>query len=290
MRKNIIISSLATIVASIFFVINDAVINFLAPLNIKFYHFVFYGLPAYICIPLYLLVSGELKKKMKVTSLFIPLLRGIIFIPLPFLGFIALKNISLPEFTTINMSVPIFAGLLSIFILKEKINLYIISSIVLGLIGVILVIQPGFESFNIYYLVALSGAFLITLNTILVNKFNNVTTSIGYYIYGGCFIHLISIVLFFFDPLKINLNIFVLITLASILINLAIFLSVFAFKLSQKFFASISCLIYLQIFWSSLIGLVIFDEYLNNFGFIGAFFIILSGIISIPGQFKQINE
>ena len=61
MTKNIIFSSLALICAGIFFVINDAIINYLAPLDIQFYHFIFYGIPAYICVPIYLLFSGKFR-------------------------------------------------------------------------------------------------------------------------------------------------------------------------------------------------------------------------------------
>ena len=290
MTKNIVFSSLALICAGIFFVINDAIINYLAPLDIQFYHFIFYGIPAYICVPIYLLFSGKFRLKMRVTSYYIPLLRGLLFAPMPFITFLSLKNISLPEFTTINMSSPIFAGILSIIFLKEKFNFYIFISLITGLVGVLLVIQPGFETFNIFFLVALFGAFLITLTTVLVNKYDQVTSSVGYFVYGGLFIHLFSILFFLYDPLKIDLEIFLLILLASILINLAILLSIFAFKFSQKFYASIFCLVYLQIFWSSIVGLIIFDEYLNNFALMGAILIILSGIISIPGQFKQIHE
>jgi len=85
-------------------------------------------------------------------------------------------------------------------------------------------------------------------------------------------------------------QIFLLITLASILINLAIFLSVFAFKISQKYYASVFCLVYLQIVWSSLIGIIYFNEYLNYIAYLGALMIIISGIISIPAQKKQLSE
>ena len=97
-------------------------------------------------------------------------------------------------------------------------------------------------------------------------------------------------ILFVLNPLTINLKIFLLITLASILINLAIFLSVFAFKISQKYYSSVFCLVYLQIVWSSLVGIVFFNEYLNFIAYFGAFLIILSGIFSIPAQKKQLNE
>ena len=290
MTRNIILSSCAIIFAGIFFVINDAIINFLSSINIQFYHFIFYGTPAFISFPIYLIFSGQFMDKMRSTNYWIPLIRGILFAPMPLFTFIALKNITLPEFTTLNMSSPLIAILLAIFFLKEKLNTYIIISLFFGFIGVLFVIQPGFESFNIYFLLVLLSALLVTLTTTIVNKYNTVTSAIGYFVYGGIFIHLISWILFILNPLTINLKIFLLITLASILINLAIFLSIFAFKISQKYYASVFCLVYLQIVWSSLIGIIYFNEYLNYIAYLGALMIIISGIISIPAQKKQLSE
>ena len=290
MTRNIILSSCAIIFAGIFFVINDAIINFLSSINIQFYHFIFYGTPAFISFPIYLIFSGQFMDKMRSTNYWIPLIRGVLFTPMPLFTFIALKNITLPEFTTLNMSSPLIAILLAIFFLKEKLNTYIIISLFFGFIGVLFVIQPGFESFNIYFLLVLLSALLVTLTTTIVNKYNTVTSAIGYFVYGGIFIHLISWILFILNPLTINLKIFLLITLASILINLAIFLSVFAFKISQKYYASVFCLVYLQIVWSSLIGIIYFNEYLNYIAYLGALMIIISGIISIPAQKKQLSE
>ncbi|SVB81308.1 uncharacterized protein METZ01_LOCUS234162, partial [marine metagenome] len=270
--------------------INDAIINFLSSINIQFYHFIFYGTPAFIAFPIYLILTGQFKDKMRSTNYWIPLIRGIIFAPMPLFTFIALKNITLPEYTTLNMSSPLIATLLAIFFLKEKLNTYIIISLFFGFIGVLFVIQPGFENFNIYFLLVLFGALLITISTTIVNKYNTVTSSMGYFIYAGIFTHLVSWILFILNPLTINFNIFLLITLASILINLAIFLSVFAFKISQKYYASVFCLVYLQIVWSSLIGIIFFNEYLNFIAYFGAFLIILSGIFSIPAQKIQLGK
>ena len=290
MTRNIILSSCAIIIAGIFFVINDAIINFLSSINIQFYHFIFYGTPAFIVFPIYLIFTGQFRDKMRSTNYWIPLIRGIIFCPMPLFTFIALKNITLPEYTTLNMSSPLIAVLLAIIFLKEKLNTYIIISLIFGFTGVLLVIQPGFESFNIYFLLVLFSALLITISTVIVNKYNTVTSSIGYFIYAGIITHLISWIFFISNPLAINLKIFLLITLASILINLAIFLSVFAFKISQKYYASVFCLVYLQIVWSSLIGIIFFNEYLNFIAYFGAFLIILSGIFSIPAQKIQLGK
>ena len=290
MTRIILIASFSIIFSSIFFVINDAIINYLSVNQIEFYHFIFYGTPAFIAFPIYLIFTGQFMDKMRSTNYWIPLIRGILFAPMPLFTFIALKNITLPEFTTLNMSSPLIAILLAIFFLKEKLNTYIIISLFFGFIGVLFVIQPGFESFNMYFLLVLLSALLVTLTTTIVNKYNTVTSAIGYFVYGGIFIHLISWILFILNPLTINLKIFLLITFASILINLAIFLSIFAFKISQKYYASVFCLVYLQIVWSSLIGIIFFNEYLNFIAYLGAFMIIISGIISIPAQKKQLSE
>ena len=289
MNKKIIISSLLVLIASLFFVCNDAIINYLSPKGIKFYHFIFYGSPAYLSVPLYLALRGNLIANIKSTNYFIPLLRSLIFLPLPFITFLSLKNISLPEYTTLNMTTPIFAVIISIFYLKEKMNNLIILSLIFGIIGVYFVVQPGFDSFNPFFILVLFGAFLITISITIVNKYNKVTTSIGYFIYGGIFSHILSFIFFIIDPIIVDYKTFLLITFSSIVINLAICFMVFAFQSASKFFGSLNCLIYIQILWSVLFGIIIFDERLNHLAMIGAFLIVISGLISMPAQYKQLK-
>ena len=61
--RDILISSSLVICGSLFFVVNDAIINYLSPIGINFYHFVFYGSPVYLLVPVYLMFTGYLKKK-----------------------------------------------------------------------------------------------------------------------------------------------------------------------------------------------------------------------------------
>ena len=224
------------------------------------------------------------------TNYFIPIIRGLIFIPLPFLGFLALKYISLPEFTTLLLSLSLFQIIIAVVFLNEKINYIIILSLLIGMLGVILVMQPGFSNFTFYYFIVLLIAFLLSISNVLVNKFYNVCSSVGYFIYGGIFTHSISILLFIFDPLIINFKIFLLILLGSICYNLALALIIIAYKKSQRYFGAISCLIYIQIFWSLIFGFIFFNEILNLLAIIGALLIIISGVLALPAQYKQINE
>ena len=73
------------------------------------------------------------------------------------------EQIKLPEFTTLNMTAPIMATIFAIFFLNEKLNFYTYLCLTIGFIGVIFVIQPGFESFNVYYILVLVGVLLITI-------------------------------------------------------------------------------------------------------------------------------
>ena len=79
----------------------------------------------------------------------------------------------------------------AIFLLNEKLNFLTYISLFIGFLGVLFVIQPGFESFNIYYLIVLIGVLLITITTFIVNKYNHVTTNIWYFLYGCFFVNLI---------------------------------------------------------------------------------------------------
>ena len=289
MNKSIINSSTLLFFAGIFFVTNDAIINFLSQTDVKFYHFIFYGIPIFISFPTYLFFRGQLFNHLKCLNLYPPVIRGILNIPLPFIAFLTLEHIKLPEFTTLNMTAPLMASIFAIFILKEKLNLYTYTSLLVGFFGIFFLIQPSFETFNIYYLYVLVGVFLITLTTFIVNKYNHATSNIGYFLYGGFFVHFISIPLFIYDPIIVSYFELLLIILAAIFINTAMFFTTTAFKIAQKHYASVFPLVYLQVFWSSLVGIYFFNEYMNIYAYFGAILIIISGIISIPSQIKQLK-
>ena len=290
MNKSIINSTILLFIAGIFFVTNDAIINFLSQTEVKFFHFIFYGIPVFLCFPIYLLITGTLKKNLICTNYYPPIFRGILNIPLPVTAFIALENIKLPEFTTLNMTAPLMGTIFAIFFLKEKLNKFTYLSLFIGFFGVTFVIQPGFDNFNIFYLVTLFGVLLITITTFIVNKYNDVATNVGFFLYGGIFVHLISIPLFIIEPLVVSFFEFSLIMIASIFINSAMFFATTAFKIAQKHYASVFPLVYLQVLWSTLIGIYVFNEYMNFYAYFGAFLIVISGIISLPSQIKQLKD
>tara|TARA_B100001057_G_C22678627_1_gene882844 strand:- start:149 stop:715 length:567 start_codon:yes stop_codon:yes gene_type:complete len=183
---------------------------------------------------------------------------------------------------------PILGSIFAIFFLKEKINIFSITAIFLGFIGVIFIIQPGFQDFSFYYLFPIYGAFTLALQSLLANKYSSITTTLGFFVYGFIPITLVSFVLFLFDPL-INYQLMFISSIAGLIALLGVYLVTYAFQNSQNHFSSIFALFYLQILWSLLIGIIFFNEYLNFFALLGAVLIVLSGILSLQAQRKQLK-
>ena len=163
------------------------------------------------------------------------------------------------------------------------------TSFIFGFIGVIFIIQPGFQYFSFYYLFPIYGAFTLALQSFLANKYSNITTTLGFFVYGLVPINLVSIVLFIFDPL-INYQLFFISLFAGLIVLIGVYLVTYAFQNSKNHFSSIFALFYLQILWSLLIGIIFFNEYLNFIALIGAVLIVLSWILSLQAQKKQLND
>ena len=66
--------------------------------------------------------------------------------------FIALRNLPLATVVSITFAAPIFTTVMSIFFLSEKVGLYRWLAVLVGFIGILIISEPGFNSFNFYYI------------------------------------------------------------------------------------------------------------------------------------------
>ena len=246
LNKQIIYCSSGIIFGGLFFVIHDAIINHLSYLNFKFYHHIVFGSPWMFLLFIYLLLSGNLKKHLSSSNYTILIIRGAIFLPIPFILFVSLQNISLAEWTTLHMISPILGMILAIIFLKEKINLFTVISIILGFTGVLFILQPGFNNFNIYYLGPLFGAFTLALQSFLANKFNNICSTLGFFIYGLLPVNVLSFILFYNDPL-IDFELVKLSLFANFIVLIGMYFFTYALQNSQKHFSSVLVIIFTNI-------------------------------------------
>ena len=66
--------------------------------------------------------------------------------------FIALRNLPLATVVSISFAAPIFTTIFSIFLLSEKVGIFRWIAVIIGFIGILIIVEPGFSSFNIYFI------------------------------------------------------------------------------------------------------------------------------------------
>ncbi|GAB5347929.1 DMT family transporter [Alteriqipengyuania sp. 357] len=90
----------------------------------------------------------------------------------------AVIMLPLAEATTINFTAPIWAVILSMLLMKERIGRYRWSAIVIGFVGILIVAQPGGNPVDpVGIAVGLGGAFMVALTSIQIQDLNKTESS-----------------------------------------------------------------------------------------------------------------
>ena len=111
------------------------------------------------------------------------LIRGFLNLPMMILGFGALVYIPFEQFKALNFLSPIIVVLLSFFIFREKIYVYRILTLVIGFVGMLIIIRPGYVDFNIGTIMVLTAlifwSFIIILSK-FISKDDSPITMVAY--------------------------------------------------------------------------------------------------------------
>ena len=111
------------------------------------------------------------------------IVRGLFNIPVMILGFGALVYIPFEQFKAMNFLSPIIVVLLSFLIFREKIFKYRILALVIGFLGTIIIMRPGYVEFNIGTIMVLVSllfwSFIIILSK-YVSKDDSPITMVSY--------------------------------------------------------------------------------------------------------------
>lgn len=90
----------------------------------------------------------------------------------------AIILLPLAEATTLGFTVPIFATILSVLILKERAGLHRWGAVLIGFVGVLIVVQPGDAHFPLLgALTGLLSAFMIAVISILLRQIGKTETA-----------------------------------------------------------------------------------------------------------------
>ena len=179
--NNNIKAVLLTISASFFAVLMEALIKAAQydsnVYTIGFFRF-FFG---FLIILPYLVIKKFNTYKTKNLKFYI--IRGAFNIPVMILGFGALVYVPLEQFKAMHFLSPIIVVLLSFIIFREKIYRFRIFALIIGFLGMLIIVRPGYVDFNIVTIMILVSltfwSFIIILSK-FVSKDDSPITMVTY--------------------------------------------------------------------------------------------------------------
>ena len=271
----------------------DTVTKFLGSnTNIMWYHYYAIGLslPLSLFI-IYLFATKSIKKNIFFKNrkdYFLPLLRGFSFIPVPIIIYYSLKEIPLNIFTPIIMTIPFFILIWSSILQKEIISFKYWIILIVGFLGTILIAKPTlFQTSPFIYLVFLVASYN-ALTSVVVSKFANNATALGFSFYNLLPLTLFCIILYIFDPIKILSKELIVIFIGGTFLFFANLFLNLVFHLSGRFTRIISPFFFIQLIWALILGQFFFNETIDFFSMLGMGLIVISGTLTIisTSEFK----
>ncbi|MCH1464242.1 MAG: DMT family transporter [Alphaproteobacteria bacterium] len=185
--------------------------------------------------------------------------------------FTGFSLVSLPEATSLLFTVPIFATILSVMFLSERVGIKRWAAIFLGFAGILVITRPDI-SLNLGHLLLLSAAILWSISIVIAKKLTEKDTiiSITFWQAMGCVpLALIASLFVWETPTLIQLlyllGIAGLGTLGHALVYASLKLGKVSFLLPLD---------YIRIIWSTLLGFLLFGSLPTLYLYAGTFLII----------------
>lgn len=205
------------------------------------------------------------------------ILRGSLLLVTTCFMFSGLAYLPFAENIAIYMIGPVITTILAFFILKEKISFLQIIVVIVGLIGAIIIADPNSQSFNLAiifpFLAALCFAFF-TISTKFLNSSDSNQTTLLFTAITGTFLSAPFIIIFWKWP---SLNETILMFCLGLLATIGHFFFIEALKVINASFAA--PFVYLTVMLAAFWGYIIYNEVPNQNTIIGAFLIIIAGLI-----------
>ncbi|OCC22703.1 transporter [Croceicoccus estronivorus] len=194
----------------------------------------------------------------------------------------------LAEAQALQFTAPLFATILSVFLLHEKVGAWRLSALILGFTGILIITQPGQVDIPLLGLaVGLGSAFAIALLSILVKDLNRSEEPLTIVFYFAAFTSPILALSLPFVSVAHDATTWILL----MLMGLCGFAGQILLTMSLRF-GSVSSVIvmdYSGLVWSTLYGALLFDQFPPAATWIGAPLIITAGLVIAWREHSQVR-
>jgi len=204
------------------------------------------------------------------------LVRGIILAFSTLCFFYSISVISLPKALTLAFVAPITCTALSPIFLAEKVGIRRWTAVLIGFLGTLIVIRPGFIEVNLATLAALACGICYGFYLVITKKLSTSDNSLLTLLFTG----VVGLFLFslFMPTVWVNptLNEWFMMSIIGLVASVAHLFIIISLKYADA--SKLAPLGYTEIITNIIISYYFFNELPDNWTYLGLFIIVLSGL------------
>jgi len=204
------------------------------------------------------------------------LVRGIILAFSTLCFFYSISVISLPKALTLAFVAPITCTALSPFFLREKVGIRRWSAVLVGFLGTLIVIRPGFIDVNLATLAALACGVCYGFYLVITRKLSTSDNSLLTLLFTG--VVGLAIISVFMPSVWVNPtpNEWIMMAIIGLIASVAHLFIILSLKYADA--SKLAPLGYTEIITNIIISYYFFHELPDNWTYLGLFIIVLSGL------------
>lgn len=196
-----------------------------------------------------------------------------------FIGFYALTLMPLANYFAFTYAAPLFATMLSIPILGEKVGVRRWTAVLVGFAGVLIMLQPGARSFDYATLVAIAAAFTYALAIVAVRNLARTDSSAATIFYFTLVGLILSACVLPFEWRTPTAREWALLIGIGLVSGFGQILMTDAYRLAPP--SVIAPFDYTSMIWALILGYALFGDFPEPIVLVGAAVVIASGVYII---------
>ena len=195
----------------------------------------------------------------------------------------ALFHLPLANITAINLSSPLFIVVLAKVFLQERVDLARWLAIALGFAGVLLVVQPATDGFNVYAWMCLLATLIYAFRDLLTRKISSATPSILVTLATAGVVWLMAAVVMAFQGwMPMQGRELGWLSLSSLLVSTGYYALIAAMRHGEM--TVIAPFRYVGLLWAVLLGYFVWGTLPNLMGWCGIALLIGAGLYMVRQQ------
>ncbi|MDO1583644.1 DMT family transporter [Rhizobium oryzicola] len=198
---------------------------------------------------------------------------------------IAFTHLSMAEAFCLIFLLPSFATIMSVIFLKERVGPNRWAAVVIGFLGVLVVLRPGFRELSFAHLAALASGFTGAVSVIIYRALGSKEKNISMYgagLLGGLVVCAAAMIPQLMMPTAWDL---ILLTAFGLLAAVGTVLLMFASFYAPA--AIVTPIQYSQMLWAILLGYLVFGDHVDVWMGLGILLIVGSGLLTLIRERKR---